>query len=310
MIQRFYGECMNDKVNWPTFFIVGAVKCGTTSLYEHLKKHPQVFLPEVKEPHFFASFQPPPVEDLGEHCNGDIEHYRRLYRGAQGSLAIGDASPSYLWDEAAPRRIYEVCPQARIIIMLRDPVARAHSHFLMDAARLGNSSFGEAVRQDYSNPRKGWWVSHLYVELGLYHDQVRRYLEIFGKEQVYVGLFKDLVENPRALLSKLSLHIGIDEKPFDAMSLDQPHNPFKMPRSVLAYKIAKKILPTAKLRRRMLPERVREWLATSGVLYAKARPSLDDEARSFLQRIYEPEVARLEELLKRRLPELRESWLK
>jgi hypothetical protein len=60
----------------------------------------------------------------------------------------------------------------------------------------------------------------------------------------------------------------------------------------------------------MLPERVREWLATSGVLYAKARPSLDDEARSFLQRIYEPEVARLEELLKRRLPELRESWLK
>src|ERR1700722_16339843 len=99
---------------WPNFYIVGAVKCGTTSLWAHLRQHPEVFLPEMKEPHFFATnIGPTPPAAKSLHCPGDLGTYQRLYTSSSSFPAIGDASPSYLADEDAPRRIHEVCPLAR-----------------------------------------------------------------------------------------------------------------------------------------------------------------------------------------------------
>ena len=104
-------------MNAPNFFIVGGVKCGTTSLAAALNKHPKIFIPSEKEPHFFAT-------DVGFKRS---EEYLRLYRDASNAIALGDASTGYLYDANAGRRIREFDPNSKVIIMLRNPADAAFS---------------------------------------------------------------------------------------------------------------------------------------------------------------------------------------
>src|SRR5437667_3118215 len=166
---------------WPNFFIVGAQNSGTTSLYGYLKQHPDVFMPALKEPHYFAQITPSHEQRYLRTIVRDEAAYLRLFLKAKGYPAIGEASPSYLWDANAPHRIRKAVPHAKIIILLRDPVERAYSHYLMDV-REGRQDlpFLQALERDWNRSKKGWSVSQLYVELGLYAEQVRRYLEVFG----------------------------------------------------------------------------------------------------------------------------------
>ncbi len=290
-----YVSMTDRKLIWPNFFIVGAVKSGTTSLYAQLKKHPQVFLPEMKEPHYFASSpQPPNLED--QHCTGDLEAYQRLYRGAESFPAIGDASPSYLWDEKAPRNIYEVCPQAKIIIILRDPVARAYSEYHM-AIMNGSETlpFPEALRLDYAREKKGYWIARLLVELGMYHDQVLRYFDTFGRDRVLVLLFEDLIKNPKDLYARIATHLGIDPGAFDASEYTDAQNAYKMPRSLIVYHLWTSPASRA-LRRKLLPPSVQKRIRNSSILqlfFDNKKPEIDDESRRFLQAVFEPEVTAL-----------------
>lgn len=295
---------------WPNFFIVGAAKCGTTSLYAELYKHPQVFLPEMKEPNFFASAAPPPGIDAKD-CASDFAGYQRLYRGSENFAAVGDASPSYLWDEPSAERIHKVCPQARIIIILRDPVMRAHSAYLMNllrGAEPASASFLEALRRDAARQEKGWWVARLYVELGLYHDQVRRFFDVFGREQTHILFFDDLTNDPVAAYRGIAHHLGITPDNFRAEEVSKAHNAYRMPRSSAAYRLLTGSI-SAKLRNALLPASVQNWLRHSPLLYSRRKPPLDDESRQYLQKIYDPDITRLEELLGRKLPELRKSWV-
>jgi hypothetical protein len=301
-----------DSVIWPNFYIVGAAKCGTTSLYAELKRHPEVFLPGVKEPHYFITTPPrPEMRVRQEHRAGDRDGYLQLYNEAGSYRAIGDASPSYLWDAGSPARIHDVCPNAKIIVILRDPVLRAHSHFQMNhlvGTESGSDSFIEALRRDEARQPKGWWAARLYIELGLYHSQVRRFQDIFGTDQVLVVLFDDLKRNPRKLYAQVARHIGIDPAPFEKADVSRAHNAFRTPRFLGAYHYLT-IKFSKELRERVLPPSVRKWLRSSPLLYKRSKAPLDDEARRFLQNIYDPDVTALEELLGRQLPELRKSWV-
>ena len=162
---------------WPNFFIVGAPRSGTTSLWEYLKKIPGIYLPKIKEPHYFSKninsdlFLSKPIRDK--------KSYLELFKNAKNLDAIGDASPTYLWDPKTPKLIHDVIPDARIIISLRDPIYRAFSEYL-SLRGLGSEkgSFLETIRrsiqdEDYSLNR--------IIQNGLYFKQVKRYLEIFGR---------------------------------------------------------------------------------------------------------------------------------
>ena len=291
---------------WPNFYIVGAGKCGTGSLYEHLKKHPQVFLPEIKEQNFFST-PPPPGENLGQirYC-GDLEEFQSLYRGAERFGAIGEVSPSHLYDKNACYRIFEVCPQAKIIIMLRDPVARAFSHFLFNQMNLieHERSFRKALELEAALPKVTWHSGRGYASFGRYYEQVRRYIDTFGRDQVLVLLFDEFMKNPQEIMTRIAHHIGIDPGLFDARELSQVHNAYRMPRSKLAYRIAGKL----GLRTKLLPPAVRWWLNHNPLLFDRKKPQIDNESRRVLQDMYRPDVAGLEELLGRKLPELRKSW--
>lgn len=291
---------------WPNFFIVGAQKCGTTSIYYNLKKHQQVFLPELKEPAFFAN-PPDPGESLVDpDRRTPLDKYQRLYQGARGFDAIGDASPHYLSDDGSARRIYEVCPGARIIIMLRDPVVRAHSAFLMNLTRGSDSAptFEDALEKDKSRKKSSWFTAHRYVEAGLYYDQVRRYLDVFGGTQVQIFLFDDLSTKPRELFSNVARHIGIDSAPFGTMDLSEGYNLYKVPRWMTGYRIGQRLGLG-----QIVPVGVRQRLVKSVLFKRGKKPPLDERSRRFLQGIYDPDISRLEDLLGRKIPELRKSWI-
>lgn len=301
---------MPGENNWPTFFVVGGQKCGTTSVYEHLRRHPEVFLPQMKEPAFFAA-QPAAGETrIVPGGYASFEEYRNLYLGAKGFAAIGDASPHYLCDEESARRIHEVSPQAKIIIMLRDPVIRAHSAYLMNLGRQFDSAvtFRQALEWERGRNHGSWFTSWRYVEAGLYHDQVRRYLDMFGDQQVLILLFDDLQRSPVETFSRITRHIGVSSLALSGAELSRPYNTFRMPRFMSAFRLARKPA-LRRIRHAILPERMQRWLRNHPLLYGKTRPALDDESRRYLQGIYDPDISRLEDLLGRKIPELRKSWV-
>jgi hypothetical protein len=298
---------------WPNFFVAGAQKCGTTSLYEHLKMHPQVFLPYMKEPGYFIT-GPDPAQKLQmaqlQHCK-TLAEYQTLYQGSEGFPAIGDLSTCYLWDADAPQRIKDVCPQAKIIIILRDPVVRAYSAYIWNlTTRCPDTAptFQEALKRDSLRNKTNWCTSYLYVECGMYFRQVQRYLDIFGNDQVLVLMFDDLAKKPQELFSGIAAHLGIDPAPFSSTELSKAYNSYRLPRFQSAYQFARKAL-SKELRRKLLPAPVQDWLRFSPLLYRTRRSPIDAESRQFLQEVYDPDITRLEELLGRKLPELRKSWI-
>jgi hypothetical protein len=298
----------SEALVWPNFFVVGAVKCGTTSLYAHLKNHPQVFMPDLKEPAFFAdSIKPVPPDVLKTCCPGDLDRYQKLYQGARKSSAIGDASPAYLWDEEAAEKIHQVSPHARIIMILRDPVERAYSHYLLKIQEGKESrTFLDALKQDSVRDQSGWWEPRLYIECGLYYSQVKRYLNLFGKSQVAVLLFEDLNRDPDGFLRKVANHLGIDPDLFDKSEMEKVHNPFKKPRFRSVLRFADFLGP--RIRHMLLPASVRWRIYNSSLLFDKKRPPQCEESKELLRQIFAPDVASLEVLLGRQMPELRKSW--
>ena len=194
----------------PTFIVVGANKGGTTSIYHYLKQHKQVYLSPVKEPHFFSKdidvnlfkreFAQNKLQDIDKYVNGemkeefhaafirDIEQYKKLFSKVQDQKAVGELSTSYLFSEVAAKEIKALIPDCKIIICLRNPFERAYSHYRMNLW-TGNSNefdFYKALVEDYDHKPKVWGNAHLYTEIGLYYQQVKRYLDLFGKDNVKI----------------------------------------------------------------------------------------------------------------------------
>jgi hypothetical protein len=295
------------RVVWPNFYIVGAPRCGTTSVWAYLKKHPQVFLPKIKEPSYFETTPPPP--DLKHLCVGNLEAYQRLYLGAAGYKAIGDASTGYLWDRNAPAKIHEVSPGARIVILLRDPVERAYSQYRLLARSDMDLTFHEAIQHDNMvfAETGNCWKARMYVARGCYYAQVRRYLEIFGEKQVGIYLYEDLQKDPLGVTSAICRLLDVDPLLLDKSEFKRVHNAALVPRVKWLYDAARKAL-SHKVREKILPTFAKKWLRTTPLIYRRYKPARDERATKYLQSIYEPDLCRLEELLGRKLPELRSTW--
>jgi hypothetical protein len=272
---------------WPNFYIVGAPKCGTSSVWAYLRGHPDVFFPQLKEPHFFTT------------STQSLETYQALYREAKGYKAVGDASTSYLWRVNASARIREICPQARILILLRDPVERAYSHYDM-AVRTGKESLplAEAVKRDDSE----------IVAPGMYYEHVLRYFQTFGREQVAVHLMEDLRKDTAGVMAAICCHIGVDPALLDARELARVHNEGLLPRAGWLYKAVRRAIGL-QMRQKIFSPALRSWLRNSPLLYRRYTPPRDERMTRHLQSIFEPDLCRLEDLLGRKLPELRRIWV-
>ena len=201
----------------PDFFIVGAAKAGTTSLYHALRQHPTVFVPSLKEPHFFAAL---PEEMTGP---GDREHtlrkvvrtweaYGRLFRDKAPDQICGEASPSYLYYFESALRIRGCNPKARIIMVLRNPIDRAFSFYMhMRRDNREPLTFEAALEQEEFRERNGWEWSWFYKKVGLYSRQVEAFLDAFGEEQVNVSLYDDLEQDTMGVVKNIYRFLAVSD---------------------------------------------------------------------------------------------------
>lgn len=178
----------------PNFFIVGAPKCGTTAMNDFLAQHPDIFIPETKEVHFFG-------RDLhfSKGALRDPEAYAALFEGATQPLR-GEASVWYLFSKTAAEEIHTYNPDAKIIIMLRHPadmLYSQHSQFLFNGNEdIEDFAAALAAESDRKAGRRVPKSAHLpegllYSETVRYAEQVARYFARFGRERVHVILYDD-----------------------------------------------------------------------------------------------------------------------
>ena len=204
----------------PNFLVVGAQKCGTTALYYHLKQHPQVYMSPEKEPHFFALegetivFRGPRDKEILDHIAvTDIEAYRELFAGVSNETAVGEASAVYLYSPKAPGRIRYHVPDAKLIIIIRQPAERAYSSFLhmVRDGREPFKDFERALEEEEARVRDNWSPIWHYKRAGFYHDQLERYFDTFGRDQVKVYLYEDFVSNPGGVLQDVFRFLSVDD---------------------------------------------------------------------------------------------------
>ena len=192
----------------PNFFVVGVVKGGTTSIYNYLSQHPDVYLTSIKETNHFSDedmryehFEKQYKIDSGLDIKAylakeskDLVHiahvrewsdYLKLYEDVDHEKARGEVCNSYMLCPSASNQIYSAIPKAKIIVILREPVKRMYSQYLMNLreAKVLNRSFREEIEYDRSKDLNGWGVSHNYFALGHYSEQLKTLFRSFWKRQ-------------------------------------------------------------------------------------------------------------------------------
>jgi hypothetical protein len=190
----------------PNFFLVGAPKAGTTSLYDYLSQHPSIFVPEIKEPNHFCKVGP---QKRNVTIITDPKKYANLYKKAKSTQLKGDFSVSYLHDTEAPVKIKEANRDAKIIIVIRDPILRAYSHWLMDRREgFSTKKFTEAFIEDYKySGERGFCYNSMYYDCGLYLNAIKSYTEKFKSVLilVYEELFLNIEDSMQRIFSFLEI---------------------------------------------------------------------------------------------------------
>ena len=301
---------IGEPVKLPNFVVVGAAKCGTTSLFHYLKQHPDVFLPAKKELHYFAYDQlsrnaggPRGGRTLAFAC-ATREEYQAHYREAGGHVAIGEVSPSYFYFAEVSERIKADLGEPRIVILLRDPIQKAHSQYMhLVRDNLETLPFFDALMAEPDRIASGYTAMWRYAESSLYYQRVRKYLEVFGEDRVRIFLFEELTKNPAPVLEALFDFLGI--APRREVDTSRVYNRSGQPRSRLLADFLARPNPVIATARRWLPEELRDRIKNAMLnLNTGRKDAIDDRSRAHLRAYLADDVRELEALLRRQL-----GWL-
>ncbi len=183
--------------------IAGAMRSGTTSLHGYLRAHPDVAVSQPKEVHFFD-----------RHFDEGLDWYRSHFRQLQGKLAVGEATPSYMYDPIAVERMAATLPEIKVIILLRNPIDRAYSHYWHNLSRTRDDlSFEDAIAAEPDRISRDRQSRHMfsYVDRGRYRHQLERLLTHIPRDRVLVETFDAFQENPRDAFAGVCRFLGIDD---------------------------------------------------------------------------------------------------
>jgi hypothetical protein len=179
----------------PNFLIIGAMKCGTTSVYHYLREHPDVYMPPNKEPEFFSDER---VWKKG------LEWYEALFSGRRSERAVGEASTDYAkhpFFPDIPSRIANVAPNMKFIYVLRSPVERVYSHYVHNYYKGQEvRSLADAVLND-----------DYYVQISRYYYQMEQYWKYFPEHNLKIVFVEDIKKDPLAVIRELYCFLGVDD---------------------------------------------------------------------------------------------------
>jgi len=275
-------------VTLPTFFILGAAKCGTTSLANHLRAHPDVFIPDIKEVAFF---------NIDTHWERGVDWYEAWFADADGERAVGDATPAYLYvPEVVERLATTIGTDAgcRFVVQLRDPVNRTYSHYWHRRREGVEHRELDEVLDEELGGEEGWG----YVGRGRYMEQIRRYLDRFGDGTLHAVVFEDFVTRPVAAYADVCRHLGVDASfvPDDLGERYNTHFEIVRPnlyRAMVALRVGK-----------LVPAPVGRWLWDRVARFREYSP-IDEPTRDRLRAYFAPHNRELEAFLGR---DLRATW--
>lgn len=300
----------------PDFFIAGHAKCGTTALYEMLRPHPQIYMPDLKEPAFFASdlrtrFQ----RQAAGHLPVTTEEYLALFADALPGQQVGEASSLYLWSSAAARAIAEAQPNARIITILREPASflrSLHLQLLQNHIESQKSlrkaiAMEELRREGKRIPRRSVRPQALlYSERVQYVAQLRRYYDVFPADQILVLIYEEFRRDNEATVRKVQRFLGVDDTVeiqgteanptvrMRSQQLDELINAVSVGRGPLTKAVKATVKAVAPKRLRLEALRT----AQRRLVLGAAKPP-DEELMADLRRRFKPEVVALSEYLGR-----------
>ena len=206
------------------FVICGTQKGGTTALYAYLKKHPEIAVSDSKEVHFF--------DDDEKFSKGepDYSKYHARFSPKKSHKLVGESTPQYMYWESAPKRMWEYNPDMKLIVLLRNPIDRAYSHWNMGRTKNHHDlSFWDAITKEKEVAREALPLQHKehsYIARGHYLEQLKRLWAYFPKEHVLVIKSEDLKEKPEKTLFLVCEFLRIT--PFKQITAKNVHvRPYK-----------------------------------------------------------------------------------
>ena len=288
---------------WPNLFIVGAQKAGTSSIHEYLNQHPQIFMSPLKEPGFFHGSVSKYTEP---YVIRNEEIYLNQFKKANNEIFVGE-STSYLQDPNSPKLIAEKITDCKIIIVLRNPIDRVFSHYFHHVrSGIEKRSFSEMIREDsfvdyelnckYNEKNRN--IPNI-IQRGFYSDQISRYCDKFGENNVKIFIYEEFNKNYRKLIKDLLKFLGLNLN-FDFNEIT--YNTFQVPKGGLE----KSILDNKMVRvlsNKIFSSKTRLNLAKKFFYEKNSRkPQMLPDDRIFLQDLYQKDILKTQKYLGIQLP--------
>jgi hypothetical protein len=284
----------------PNFLIIGAQKAGTTWLYDVLRMHPDIFLPDTKELSYFCQ-----LDSDGNQLNYfnqlDISWYKDFFAARTNETAIGEISPMYLCDEVAPERIALILPSVKLIAVLRDPVERAVSEYWMTFNKRDTMP-PLARMQDQG--------TDIILRRGLYGVQLQKYFSLFPNKNILVLVFEEMMADRDTTLDLICRFLEVDPCLQPRDRIDTPSNAATAYRSRWLHTFSVKAATTLRAKKTLswLPRLLKKTGFNAKVKSLNAvefrKPPLTEEERAALRQYYAGDRERLERLLGRKI----EAW--
>lgn len=287
----------------PDFLVIGAARAGTTALHAYLRQHPEIFMPAHKEPNFFA-FEGQTLTCAGpgaDYINNsvvDLAKYQALFNDAPAGSTCGEASPLYLYSDTAPERIKFHTPEAKMIVILRNPIEQAYSHFMYATKQCieNETVFSHALALETERLAQGWQPLFGYSTFPRYGEQLKRYLNLFPRDQFLIRRYEDYQSDPDGLMHDIFEFVGVD--PAFTPDMSGKLNAGGVPKSQAVQDFLMKSNPVTKAVGLIVPKntrlKIRDWLAKKNM---DAPDVMSAEARTVLIERLSDDIADLEQLL-------------
>ncbi|GAA0737279.1 sulfotransferase [Gaetbulibacter jejuensis] len=198
------------------FFCIGTQKGGTTTLHDILSQHPDLCLPSKKETHFFSN------ESF--YAKGKDYYINNYFKERDESKFIGEVDPEYSYFKDSAKRIYETFGQTKILFIIRNPIDRAYSHYLMTKRRgLESLTFEKALSLEKDRIKTDSDAMHYsYLSRGYYLNQILAFEKYFGIDNIKIVLFEDFIKNTEKSINEISDFIGLPKYSYDTSRISNP----------------------------------------------------------------------------------------
>lgn len=303
------------QINIPNFLLIGAPKSGTTSLFQYLRLHPDIFMSSLKEPNFFAlegqsvNYKGP-GDMRGNSCRiTSLTAYQELFMPSKQHKVRGEASTVYLYSDIAAKNIAKYAPDMKMIAILRNPVDLAYSAFLhmQREGREPCATFEEALVEEDKRINNNWAPLWHITKQGFYAEQLQRYDQYFPKQQIKIFFYEEWQNNPQSVIKSILKFLEVD----DTIHLDMSKrfNENGKPKKLWLHHLLTKNNPLKQVLKPFLPKRFRRNMMASITkknLEKSHTPEMLENTRAMLQARFHDDIKALEKRTGQNL----NHWLK